>query len=76
MNCTIYALVYRQLSDSSIGEVQADEDSDENNDEHNLINLIKRIRATHIAVQSGNARQDEPLSPSVCLRVNSSLYIM
>ena len=54
----VYAVVMGQLSDSSRGELH-DEDFEENDEVHNLIYLIKRIRATRIAVQSGNSRQDE-----------------
>ena len=53
----VYALVMGQLSDSSRGEVK-DVDFDKNYSSHNLIHLIERRRASHIAVQSGNARQD------------------
>jgi hypothetical protein len=64
----VYALVYGQLSEASRGDL-TDEDWVENHAAHDLINLIKRIRATHIAVQSGNARQDQE-------RVRAKWYAM
>jgi hypothetical protein len=54
----VYSLVMGQLSDLSRRELYNVE-FDENHEAHNLIFFIKRIRATHIALQSGNARQDE-----------------
>ena len=54
----VFALVYSQLSESSRGEVQDDEDWPTAFIERNLLFLIMRIRATHIARQSGNPGQD------------------
>ena len=55
----VYALVYNQLSDSSRSEVKGHPDWDENFNIRKLIFLITRIRATHIARQSGNPEQDK-----------------
>lgn len=54
----VFALVYSQLSESSRGEVQDDEDWPTALLERDLLFLISRIRATHIARQSGNPGQD------------------
>ena len=51
----VFALVYAQLSESSRSEVEEWEDVFF---ERNLLFLIERIRATHIARQSGNPNQD------------------
>lgn len=56
---SVFALVYSQLSESSCGEVQDDEDWTEAYLERDLLFLIAHIRATHIARQSGNPGQDE-----------------
>ena len=50
----VFALVYAQLSESSRGEIQDDEDWTESYQDRDLLYLIQRIRATHIARQSGN----------------------
>lgn len=55
---TVFALVYAQLSKSSRYEVQDDEDWTEGFLTRDLLYLITRIRATHIASQSGNPDQD------------------
>ena len=74
----VYALVMGQLSDSSRGELH-DENFDEENEAHNLIHLIRRIRATHIAVQSGNAHQDQERVRakwySMTMGTNESIYV-
>lgn len=54
----VFALVYSQLSESSRCEVQDDEDWETAYLERDLLFLIRRIRATHIARQSGNPGQD------------------
>ena len=54
----VFALVYAQLSDSSRCEVQDDELWVESYQDRDLLYLIRRIRATHIARQSGNPGQD------------------
>ena len=54
----VFALVYAQLSESSRGEIQDDEDWTESYQARDLLYLIQRIRATHIARQSGNPGQD------------------
>lgn len=51
-------MVYSQLSESSRGEVQDDEDWPTAFLERDLLFLISRIRATHIARQSGNPGED------------------
>ena len=55
----VFGLVYSQLSDSSRSEVQGHEDWDANFNIRNLLYLITRIRATHVARQSGNPEQDK-----------------
>lgn len=55
----VFALVYSQLSESSRGEVQDHEDWAEAYLDRDLLFLINRIRATHIARQSGNPGQDK-----------------
>ena len=54
----VFALVYSQLSESSRSEVQDHEDWVASFAERDLLYLIGRIRATHIARQSGNPAQD------------------
>jgi hypothetical protein len=54
----VFALVYAQLSESSRSEVKDHEDWEDSFLERNLLFLIERIRATHIARQSGNPSQD------------------
>ena len=54
----VFALVYAQLSESSRGEVKDDEEWAEAYITRDLLHLIVRIRATHIARQSGNPGQD------------------
>ena len=54
----VFALVYAQLSESSRSEIQDDEDWTERYQQKDLLYLIQRIRATHIARQSGNPGQD------------------
>ena len=54
----VYALVFGQLSESSRGEL-IDEDWGKSNADNDLLYLIKRIRATHVAVSTGNALQDQ-----------------
>ena len=54
----VFALVYSQLSESSRCEVQDDEGWETAYLERDLLFLIQRIRATHIARQSGNPGQD------------------
>jgi hypothetical protein len=53
-----FGLTYGQLSESSRAEVQDDEDWVEAYNNRDLLFLIGRIRATHIARQSGNPGQD------------------
>jgi Zinc knuckle len=53
-----FSLTYGQLSESSRCEVQDDEEWVENYNERNLLYLIQRIRATHIARRTGNPGQD------------------
>jgi hypothetical protein len=53
-----FGLTYEQLSESSRAEVQDDEDWVEGYNNRDLLFLIGRIRATHIARQSGNPGQD------------------
>ena len=55
---SVFALVYAQSSDSSRCEVQDDELWVESYQDRDLLYLIQRIRATHIARQSGNPGQD------------------
>ena len=54
----VFALVYAQLSDSSRNEVEDHADWAANFLLRDLLYLITRIRATHIARQSGNPAQD------------------
>ena len=54
----VFALVYAQLSESSRSEIQDDEEWIESFNTRDLLYLIGRIRATHIAHQSGNPGQD------------------
>jgi hypothetical protein len=54
----VFALVYAQLSESSRCEVSDIEDWTRAYLERDLLFLIGRIRATHIARQSGNPGQD------------------
>jgi uncharacterized membrane protein YgcG len=54
----VFAIVYAQLSESSRSEVQDHEDWIANFLTRDLLYLIERIRATHIARQSGNPSQD------------------
>ena len=54
----VFTLVYSQLSESSRCEVQDDEDWTTAYQDRDLLFLIGRIRATHIARQSGNPGQD------------------
>ena len=54
----VFALVYAQLSESSRCEIKDDEDWEEAYNTRDLLYLIARIRATHIARQSGNPGQD------------------
>ena len=56
---TVFSVVYGQLSESSRCEVQDDERWVKSFKDRNLIYLITRIRATHIAAQSGNLEQDQ-----------------
>ena len=55
---SVFALVYAQLSESSRAEVKDNEDWTEAYLNRDLLYLIGRIRATHIARQSGNPGQD------------------
>ena len=55
----VFALVYAQLSESSRGEVKDDEEWTGAYNTRDLLYLIVRIRATHIARQSGNPGQDK-----------------
>ena len=52
-------MVWGQLSEASRCEVEDDEDWISHFEAKNLIYLIARIRATHIAKQSGNPAQDK-----------------
>ena len=54
----VFALVYTQLSESSRSEIKDHEDWEEAFLNRDLIFLIERIRATHIARQSGNPSHD------------------
>ena len=54
-----FAVVYGQLSESSRCEIEDDAGWTEAFSSRDLIYLISRIRATHIAVQSGNLQQDQ-----------------
>ena len=54
----VFALVYAQLSESSRAELKDDEEWTEAYNTRDLLFLIVRIRATHIARQSGNPGQD------------------
>ena len=54
----VFALVYAQLSESSRSEIKDHEDWEEAFLNRDLLFLIERIRATHIARQSGNPAQD------------------
>ena len=56
---SLFATVYGQLSESSRCEIKDDEDWEEGFADRDLLYLIARIRATHIARQSGNPRQDQ-----------------
>ena len=53
-----FAKVLANLSESSRCEVQDDEEWEESFAQSDLLYLIRRIRATHIARQSGNPAQD------------------
>ena len=55
---SVFALVYAQLSESSRAEVKDNEKWTEAYLNRDLLYLIGRIRATHIARQSGNPGQD------------------
>ena len=55
---SVFALVYAQLSESSRAEVKDNEEWTEAYLNRDLLYLIGRIRATHIARQSGNPGQD------------------
>ena len=54
----VFSLVYTQLSESSRSEVQDDLQWLELSNARDLLYLIRRIRATHIARQSGNPGMD------------------
>lgn len=54
----VFALVYGQLSESSRSEIKDHEEWEDSFLNRNLLFLIERIRATHIARQSGNPGQD------------------
>ena len=55
----IFAMTLGQLNESSRSEVQDDEGWTVAYTDRNLIYLVTRIRATHIAIQSGNPSQDK-----------------
>jgi hypothetical protein len=55
---SVFGKVIAQLSDSSRCEIEDDEEWEERFAERDLLYLIGRIRATHIARQSGNPAQD------------------
>ena len=55
----VFCLVYGQLSESSRSEIEDHAEWRTNFQSKNLIYLITRIRATHIAQQSGNSAQDQ-----------------
>ena len=55
---SVFALVYAQMSESSRSEVKDHEDWEAGFIDRDLLYLISRIRATHIARQSGNPAQD------------------
>ena len=55
---SVSALVYAQLSESSRAEVKDNEEWTEAYVNRDLLYLIVRIRANHIARQSGNPGQD------------------
>lgn len=56
---SVFAIVWGQLSSASRCEVEDDDDWIEQFEAKNLLYLITRIRATHIARQSGNPAQDK-----------------
>lgn len=56
---TAFSVVFRQLSEASRCEIEDDEGWAENFRLRDLLYLIIRIQATHIAVQSGNLQQDQ-----------------
>ena len=56
---TAFSIVYCQISQDSRSEIEDHAEWTENFATRNLIYLITRIRATHIAVQSGNILQDQ-----------------
>lgn len=56
---SVFALVWGQLGQSSRCEVEDDDNWNEQFEAKNLLYLIARIRATHIAKQSGNPAQDK-----------------
>jgi hypothetical protein len=66
---TVFSVVYGQLSESSRCEIEDDAELNENFRLRDTLYLITRIRATHIAVQSGNTLQDQE-------RVRSKLFQM
>jgi hypothetical protein len=55
---SVFALVYAQMSETSSSEVKNHEDWEAGFIDRDLLYLISRIRATHIARQSGNPAQD------------------
>ena len=56
---TAFSIVYGQILQESRCEIEDHVDWAENFASRNLIYLITRIRATHIALQSGNILQDQ-----------------
>ena len=56
---SLFAQTLGQLSESSRSEIEDDEDWEEAFVSRDLVYLVTRIRATHIAHQSGNPRQDK-----------------
>ena len=56
---SVFALVYAQLSESPRAEIKDDEEWTDAYNTRDLLHLIKRIRSTHIARQSGNPGQDK-----------------
>lgn len=65
----VFSIVWGQMSESSRCELDHHEDWNEKKRERDVIYLISRIRATHIARQSGNELQDQE-------RVRAKWYTM
>jgi hypothetical protein len=65
----VYSVVLGQMSEASRVECEQGIDLKKKENAKDLVYLINRIRATHIAVQSGNVLQDQE-------RVRSKWYAM